>query len=438
LNLYKALVYLGIAAPLFAQYAGPAVLSRGEAPAAMATPQIDFRPYLTVTGTYDTGLTGVSVTSSGQLSSNAAYGIQLGGGISGVHSWKHTRIGLNYNGTLNHYLGKGFFDNTAQSLSLGITHEFTRHVTLNLRESAGVFSQDFAQLGLPQTVPFDSSQSYIPVTDFFNNRTIYLTSQADLIFQKSARLSFDIGADGFLNRERSSALYGVTGASARGDMQYRVTRRTTIGAQYTYTHYSYTGIFSSADIHGAVGTFATRLTQWWEFSGYAGVMRVESKFVQSIPLDPVVAALLGVSTGYNVVYSATYIPDVSARLSRTFHRGVFYLTGGRAIMPGNGLFLTTEMTTGATGYTYTGLRKWSFTGQGLYERGTSLGNILGVYGDYSGGLAMSREIVKSLHFIAGAEARHYNSPSFTQYNRTIYDAHIGLGFAPGSVPLRLW
>jgi hypothetical protein len=74
----------------------------------------------------------------------------------------------------------------------------------------------------------------------------------------------------------------------------------------------------------------------------------------------------------------------------------------------------------------------------MYDRGASLGNVLGTYGDLSGAFSVSRQIVKSLHFVVGADARRYQSPSYNLYNRTVYDARIGLGFAPGAIPLRLW
>ena len=438
MSLYKAWAFLGIAAPALAQFAGPAILSRGDAPAAMATPQIDFRPYLTITGTYDTGLAGIIVNSSGQLVNTNSFGTMFTAGLSGIHSWRHTKIGLNYSGSYNHYFQQSFFDNTAQTLSLGIQHQFARHLALNLRESGGIFSQNFLTLGLPQTVPFDPSQSNIPVTDFFNNRTYYFTSQADLIYQRSARLSFDIGGDAFLTRFRSNELFGDNGYTARADVQYRFTRRTTIGGEYTFTHFAYTGLNSSTDLHGAYLTYASRLTQWWELTAYAGIIRAETYIVEAVPLDPKVAALLGVSFAPQLSYNLEWVPAFSGRLSRTFHRGVFFLTGARTVMPGNGLFLTTKMTNGNIGYTYTGLRRWSFTLQAFYERGDSLGNIVGTYGDISGGLSMSRQLTGSLHLVAGAEARRYQSPTFTQYNRNVYDVHIGLGFTPGSVPLRLW
>jgi len=191
-------------------------------------------------------------------------------------------------------------------------------------------------------------------------------------------------------------------------------------------------------MHRTMGTFAARLSRSWEFTGDAGVVRVENRFERMVPLDPVVAQLLGYSQGTQLVYSIDYVPAFSGRLSRTFRRGIFWVSGARTLTPGNGLFLTSKTANATTGYTYTGLRRWSFTAQAMYNRGSSMGNVLGTYADLSGGLSLSRQIVKSLHIVAGGDARRYQSPNFTLYNRTVYDAHIGLGFAPGAIPLRLW
>ncbi len=438
LKLSRALMLAGCAAPLWAQYAGPAILTRGEAPAAMATPQISFRPFFELGAVYDTGLAGVAVNSQGELGGVASFGISLSGGVSGARSWKHTKVGLDYRGSLNHYNKSTYYDSTNQSLMLGITHQFTRHTSLSLRESAGMFSRDFGLLGLPATVPFDPATAGIPTTDFYDNRTVYLSTQADYTIQKSYRLSFNFGGDGLLVRRRSTALYGVSGGGARADVHYRMSRRSTIGAAYLYTHYGFHGIFSSTDLHSVVGTYGIRITRNLEMTAYAGVLRAETKFAQSVPIDPAVAALLGVQSAAAIAYRVDYVPNISGRLSRTFPRGVAYVSGGRSITPGNGLFLTSTMTNATAGYTYTGLRRWSFNAQAGYDRADSVGNYIGQYGDVSGTLSMSRQIGRSIHAVASFAARKYQSGDFSKYNRLIYMATIGIGFAPGDVPLRIW
>jgi len=445
LNLRYAFVTCALVLPVYAQIdpfgssdAGPALLTRGQAPAAMATPQIDLRPFVEVDGIYDTGLAGVILNNQGQLAEAAAGGVEIAGGISGVHSWKHSTIGLDYRGTFRDYTQQTYYDGTDQSLLLGITHQISKHVSLALRESAGMFSRDANLLGLPQTVPFDPSSSYIPTTDFFDNRTIYGSTQADLTIQKSTRLSFNFGGDGFLARRRSTALYGTTGGAARGDLQYRATRRITLGAGYTYTHFDFTGVFSGTDVHTAVGSYAVRITEQTEFTAYAGAQRAETKFVQTVPVDPVVAALIGAGPENVVIHGIDWSPTANARLSRTVQNGVFYVAGGRTVTPGNGLFLTSKMTSVMAGYAYTGLRRWSFNSEVTAGLGKSIGNVIGDYNTYAGTITVSRRIGGAWSTITSFSARYYNSSDFTNYNRTIYTARVGIGFSPGDVPLRVW
>jgi hypothetical protein len=63
---------------------------------------------------------------------------------------------------------------------------------------------------------------------------------------------------------------------------------------------------------GVVGSYAVQLSRTTEFTGYAGVIRSETKFVQSVPVDPVVAALLGQTTGNVIVHRNDYIPAGTA------------------------------------------------------------------------------------------------------------------------------
>ncbi len=421
-----------------AQYAGPAILSRGDAPAALTSTPLAFRPYFEFAGIYDTGLAGVGVNAQGKLATTSSPGIQFAGGISGSHSWRHTTVGLDYRGDINHYDRQTFYDTSDQFLNLGIRHQFTRHVSLSLRESAGMFDHTFNLGAIESALPYDPSQSLLPTTNFFDNRTEYLDTQADLVIQRSARLSFDFGGSGYINRRRSTALYGITGANATGDMQYRLTRRITVGANYRYEHYSFTRIFSSTDIHSVVGSFAMRISKTLEFTGYGGFSRAEAYFVQTVPVDPAIAALLGITSALTVNYSIHYIPNFNLRFSRTVHNGIVYVSGGHLIVPGNGLFLTSSQTSAAMGYNYTGLRRWSFSVTGIYNRANSFGNIVGNYGNEGGTINASREIARSFHAVFAVSGNRYFSQTFSGYNRPIYEARIGFGWSPGAIPLRVW
>jgi hypothetical protein len=301
-----------------------------------------------------------------------------------------------------------------------------------------MFTRDFGLNSLPQTVPFDPSTTYVPTTDYFDNRTIYLTSQADLSIQKTARLSFDLGGGAFITRRRSTSLYGTVGVYAHGDMAYRLSRQSTIGLDYGYQHYEFTRIFGGTDYHAVQLIFARQLTRLWEFTGAAGGGRVETQFIQSVPVAPAIAALLGITQSSEIVHDVRWVPNFAARLSRTFRRGVAFIGAGHTITPGNGLFLTSAATSAFAGYNYTGLRRWSFGTELAYTRAKSVGNILGVYSSESGTVSASRQLFRSFHFVASYSARRYDSPDFSRYQRLVHSARLGFGWSPGDVPLRIW
>lgn len=439
MRLAWALAIAVSAMPAFAQYAGPAILSRGDAPAAMATSQVDFRPFIDVGGIYTTGLYGLVTSSQGTTLSNvSAAGLLLNFGLSGIHSWKHTKVGLDYVGSITHYdkATYGGYDN--QSFLLSVTHQFSPHTLFSLGENASIASQPLASPGLPQTVTFDPTSTYNPTTDFYDNRTLFLNTQAGLTFQKSARLSFSLGGHGSLTDRQGPGLYSVTAAGANGDMQYRWTRRTTVGASYNYMHFEYHGTFNATDVHTASGTYAIQLTRSLEFTGFGGFSQSETKFLQSVPLNPVLAGLIGLSNGVVINYASTYHPTYAVRLSQSFQRGVAFLSSSYMVTPGNGLFLTSTALTAAAGYNYTGLKRWSFGVTSAYTRAYSIENVIGNYGDVTGTLSASRALSRFLHLTFSGSAYQYQSSSFAAYNRLTYTATLGLAFSPGNIPLRVW
>ena len=439
----------GLALPAFAQYAGPAILSRGEAPAAMSAPTVDFALSLSLMANYTTGLSGVSAPNAqGQLADTSSYGAGVTIGVSGAHSWRHTHIGLSYSGSFTDYPSASYFAGLSQGLSFGLTQQFSRHIAFSLRQSAGLFTQ-FAPstVSLNSSVPFDASQSYIPTTDFYDNRTIYSTTQANLIYQASTRLSFSFGGGYFTNIRRSSALYGAAGESAMGDLEYRLSRRTTVGANYGFSHYGYSGSAGGAYIHSLGLDASVRWSRWTELSFFGGASRVSSSFQQIVPIDPAILAILCPSslvstcplTGSLVVNNNTFWgPNFGGRLSRSFQRGAAYISIGESITPGNGLFLTSRAASAGAGYGYSGLRKWSLSIGASYTTALSMGNIQGSYGQVTGSYSMSRQLFGQLSLVSSFNATQYRSGSFAAYNRLIYSASIGLGYSTKNIPVRFF
>ena len=149
-----------------------------------------------------------------------------------------------------------------------------------------------------------------------------------------------------------------------------------------------------------------------EVTGYGGFARAESKFLQGVPIDPALAALIGLTTGTVISHSILWHPTYNVRLSRSFQRGVAFVESGYSTTPGNGLFLTSTALTATAGYSS--------------------------YGDYSGNLSASRRLGRAMSLTFSGSAMQYQSTSFTGYNRLTYSVTCGLAFSPGNIPLRVW
>ncbi len=434
----RAIAALALISPLFAQYGGPAILARGQSPYGASLSQIDFRPYLSVGATYTAGLNGVSVDVNGTPVNDASYGGYVGFGISGTHSWKRTSLGLNYAGDFSLYAENGYSGLNTQSFMLSIVHRLSRHATLSFGTSAVLYGSNRATPTLPQTIAFDPATTYIPTNDFFDDRTIAVSSQASITIQKSTRVSYSLGGDVFLTRRQSTALYGSSGLGAHGDIQYRLSRRSTIGVGYSYMHFSFTGVHGSTDSHTASISYSRSFSPTTQFSGYGGFSKYENVFVEIVPIDPAIAAVIGISSAQRVSYLSSYAPNFGARLTKVVPRGTVFLSASEGITPGNGLFLTSTSITAGGGYTYTGLRRWSISATADYNRSTSEGNVLGQYGSYSANLSASRQVAPWTHGFLGFSLRKYDSGDFRNYNKWAYSVSLGLTFTPRDIPVRLW
>jgi hypothetical protein len=309
---------------------------------------------------------------------------------------------------------------------------------LSLNTSAVYYGSNRASPTLPQTIEFDPATTYLPTNDFFDNRTIAISTQPSLAIQRSRRLSFVVGGDGFLVRRWSSALYGVKGIGAHGDLQYRVNKRSTVGAMYSFIHYSFTGIYGSTDSHTLAATYSASVSRSIQFSATGGVSRYENIFVEIVPIDPAIAAVIGISTAQRVTYLSSYIPNLSARLSKVVPRGSVFVSAAHGINPGNGLFLTSTSTSVGGGYNYSGIRRWALSAGAAYNNSTSQGNVLGQYGSYSVTVSASRQVAPLTHGVLSFNARKYDSGDFRNYNKWSYSANLGLSFTPGDIPVRLW
>jgi hypothetical protein len=325
-------------------------------------------------------------------------------------------------------------------MMVGLTHRFSPKVSLSLSQTAGMFSRNLTIAGLPQSVPFDPATTFIPTTDYFDNRTFHFGSMADLIYRRTARWSFDFGGGTYGAYRRSKALASPVVAIARADAQYRLSRRVSVGGNYSFHKYTYRRGLGDATIHMAGPSLSMRVNRWLELSGMIGAARMEVKSVQNAPVDPVIAVLLGITSTRQIVHQIEYlkVPTFMVRASRGFRTGVAYAFAGHSLTPGNGLFQTSKVYSVAAGYTYTGLRRWSVNTHVMHNRAEAVGTLSGKYQTTTGNVAIARRLFGSMHLNLGASARQYASETYGGYNRRVYSATVGMSWSPGLTSLRLW
>ena len=437
----RLIPFLAVAAlaPVWGQrveYPGPTILSRGLGTLLQGGGELlKLRPYLSLTGVYDTGLTAVSVDPSGAIPSTAGYGANVEFGVNGYHNWRRTLLGVDYRGSVRHYSAKTYYDGTNHSLSLGVTRRISQEWEFTLRQAAGTRTRDYGFYA--GSAFFDPAYADVPSNELFDARTNYLSSLGDLTYAPNPRLSFSLGGNGMVVRRRSLSLAGVTGYGARADVQYRLGRSVSLGADYRYTHYDFTRSFGESDVHTAALDLSFELGRYWTLGLRGGGARVEALGLQRVAFDPIVAAIIGPGSGLEVFYRVNYVPSVGARLSRAFRRSSIAANAEAGVSPGNGIYLTTRTQSAGLGYSYTGFRRWHFGLSGNYSKYGSLGQALGRYVSYSGGGGVSCQINDWIHVVGRYDARR-QAVAQTVFRRVAHGVSLGIAFSPGPFPLSLW
>jgi hypothetical protein len=441
--LKKRLIALafGFASMAFAQigdYLGPAILSSGATGVGNRSgQQVDLRFYAGIDGIYDSSVAPVAIDSKGNLITlKGLAGIEGSLGLYGTHMWRTSMLGVDYHGLFREYNGASYQDGVDQTLNLGFTWQKSRRLIYKASLVGGILSNSLGGLGIAPSIT-SANTVIVPDTLLFDSRSYYVQGGIDVTWVQSARTSYTFGGQGFDVIRQASELVGVEGWNARGTMEHRVSKRTSIGVTYQRQHFEFPKAFGQADINTAELFLGTSFGRNWSFSVRAGAFQSEVKGLQSVALSPVVAALLGQSTGIQAFYQQNIFPSGSISLIRKFKSSNLNFYYGRTVVPGNGVYLTSKSDSGGANYSYSGIRKVNLSLSGGYNTLDSLGQGIQPYKTYNFGGGITYTLPYSLHAVARYEFRDSQIEEFV-YKHTGYRATVGLSFSPGKVPLSLW
>jgi hypothetical protein len=415
---------------------GPGILSRTFTTTPLENEQLRFRPYVSLSGIADNGLIGPSQQASGHLTNTQNYGVDVGFGVTGRRLYKHDTFELEFNGDAFAYSPSSTYDGGNYLLMATYTHEFNRKISLAFNENASLYTNN-------STIPNSTtdlslggtSQLVNPNTQIFDNTTLSLSTGVDLVIQETNRLSFDFGGNGFLVHRDSSLLYGTVGGQARADVNYRLTRHVTIGAYYGFTDYDFSNAFGGSQTHTAGAEYSQELTKSLQLRLRVGGSRVVTIGTQTIVLDPVIAAILGETSGEIAIHRTNYVPDLTAQFAKQFKVGTASLEFIENVTPGNGLVLTSRHTLYSGHYDYSGLRRWTISIAASRDQLNTLGILIGTYASYIGHAGIARTITRGFQANLFGEYRHYDL-SQVAFLRNAYRVGLGFTWTPGERPIK--
>jgi hypothetical protein len=419
-------------------YMGPGIMSNGAGTVGQRSGEaVNFRYYIDASGVYDNGLQPFAVDSKGNLLTvNGLYGEQLDFGAYGTHAWRNALLGLNFSGNFYHYQNDSQYDGSTENLALGYTWQKSRRLIFDLREIGGTSSLGYGQgVGLYEASTSSISQ---PNSILFDNRIYYVQSSMDVTYLLSARTSVSAGGDGFWVHRDAVGLASTQGYNLRGTIQHRISKAKTVGFRYQHMYYDFPPAFGESTTDMGLAFFATSLGRRWTAQIDAGAFYTSVVGVQQVSLNPVVAALLGTSVGYQAFTRQSIYPAALIDLTAHLHHSSLSLHGGQTVTPGNGIYLTSRQTTATGAFSYTGIQKWNFGISGGYSKLDSIGQGLKPYSYYTGGAGFTYGLTRSLHLIGRYDARHQEIMYADGYKNTGARVSFGIAFSPGDIPLSLW
>jgi hypothetical protein len=328
-------------------YAGPAVLTRSYSLGQAEIPKVmKWNESVSVSTIYDSGLGNIGP--GGPVSAGALQGTQIGWAFSGGRTFAHDSVGFSTGGGYSYYPGNGFYTGANSSVSAFWSHVISRRLSTNTTFTGALLSANSA---LTNQSPGAGTIANInlaasPNIGVLDNGSKQGSLGSSLNWKLTNRLSASFSGSYFAIIRDSALLAGVSGTSSGANLSYRLTRKMTIGATYSFSQYVYPHGAQTSDTQSAGMIFSYALDRSTQIRFNGGLSHTESLGLQVIPLNPIIAAILGQSQGVIDAYQSITGTNISAQIVRDFHHGnTVSLAYARGITPGNGLFNTSMMET---------------------------------------------------------------------------------------------
>ncbi|MEZ5404514.1 MAG: hypothetical protein R2729_32850 [Bryobacteraceae bacterium] len=422
-------------------FGGPSILSRGTRPIGRSGGRpIRLRANLTFGTAYYGGLTPAGVEQDLSFPNQNGYAGYMGFGVAGTRETPRSRTSGQYQGLVNLFGNQLRFTGVNQSGQLTYERRINRQLTAFVAGRGLMYNTvltGFSPVGYDQPI-FDEVTA--PQTETFDSRMIQAIGGAGLTYQKSARLSFSVLGAAGLQRRKSRALVDSNVYLASGEVNYRLSRRTAIGANYMFMDIFHRRGYGESYAHTYMATFQRTLSQHWDIGLGAGALRMESDRLQTVQVDPLVRALTGQSSALVAFHGVFWGMAGRASLNGNFRTSSTSFSYDRGANPGNGFVLSGQMERYRASYNYSGIRRASL---GVFAMRVRFIPVLQAFNvrDYKStgaGASFGYRLTNFLHFTSTAQYIRGTTTAATNFQRDRYVLTVGLALQPGEVPLVLW
>lgn len=421
-------------------FGGPAVLGRG---AGSGTGQrggadMGISAFAGILGTYDGGLTGFALDSSGKISNSVAAGVDGFAGVFGSKRLRRGSVGINYSGHYRNYPGLAAFNGVDQQLGFFTNRQLTKRSMVAFFASAMTTNRPFGNSFGGGTLDPTIGSIFGPNGEIFDNRIYFANGNLEYSYQKSARLTYSLSGSGFITRRTGNVLFGVNGTSTNAVVSYRVSRRQTISAGHQFIFFNFTRNFGDTYGNGAFGGWAMQLGKRTDLSLQGGFLRMESLGLTSATVDPVIAALIGISRVSEVFYSVSILPTAQVSFNyRVSRLHTLSMNGGIAATPGNGIINTARSTFAGGSYYYSGIRNIGLGANLAYIKMASLIGNNQAFESIQSSVNANKRLTNQIFFTISAGNRRFLGNNLNGFKRSSLQLSAGFTWSPREVPISI-
>lgn len=409
-------------------YDGPALLGRGGNGVGTAGAEsIPIRLSAGVNGTYNSNILGFSVDQNGNYQPVASAGVEGTVNVSGQQRFSRAYLGVNYTGGYSHYNRASFYNGSNQGLNVAAAGRVSGRWVVNGQGMAGISNRIVGNYGYGSVAEAEFITA--PTSELFDSRAYFMGVTGGATYFKDRRNSFRFSGNASTVRRKARTLADMQQYGAAADWVYRWNQRTSLGVSYQFYHYDFFKIFGDTDVHVVGVHLSRRIGRDWEFTIGATGMQQSTVGVRRIELDPVLAQLLGRSTGSEVFESNNLLYGGNVRIERTQRRLSYGLAVLRAITPGNGFFVSAINEGGEGHIRFSTSRRTSLDARAGYMRMASLGFASGKLASGYGGGSFSYRMIDSVSLEIRGDSRSFSIEQAT-FRRKGYQVSIGLAYHP--------